>query len=231
MSKLQRNRVETFNTSTLSATVSTPLEGIVAVRFTHWAGEEDRVPTFDIVKDPTKATIDHQSQKTLAYASGPLTLNLNTSPNELGTSFETASSPTSKPKTLKGHSFRSIAHVSDSATPNYKASDGLYSQRDHRILLELDPAVHEKLYGLVERFGPFIKNWQTVHVWNEDGGTSSELVYKSVPFYISSRGYGVFINQPSKVMLELQSERTTRFNIFIKGEDLEYMIIAGPSPK
>jgi alpha-D-xyloside xylohydrolase len=232
LSKIQRNRGDTLNVPTLSATVSTPLEGIIGVKFTHWAGEEDRGPDFDVVKDKTKVSIDHQSRKSLVYTSGSLTLNVNTSPNELGMSFDNApSSPTSKPKRLTGHSFRSIAHVSDSNTSGYKASDGLYSQRDHYILLELDLSVHEKLYGLGERFGPFIKNGQAVDVWNEDGGTSSELTYKNIPFYISSRGYGVFINHPGKVMLELQSERTTRVNIAVKGEDLEYMIIAGPTPK
>jgi alpha-D-xyloside xylohydrolase len=107
----------------------------------------------------------------------------------------------------------------------------MYSQRDHYLLLGLDLSVHEKVYGLGERFGPFVKNGQSVDMWNEDGGTSSELAYKNIPFYISSRGYGVFVNHAGKVMLDLQSERTTRVNIAVSGEDLEYMIIAGPSPK
>lgn len=31
-----------------------------------------------------------------------------------------------------------------------------------------------------------------------DGGTSSQQAYKNVPFYISSRGYGVFVNHPEE---------------------------------
>lgn len=99
------------------------------------------------------------------------------------------------------------------------------------MLVELDLSVGEKLYGLGERFGPFIKNGQSVEIWNEDGGTSSDLAYKNVPFYISSRGYGVFINNPGRVMLELQSERTTRVNISVAEESLEYFIICGNDPK
>lgn len=99
------------------------------------------------------------------------------------------------------------------------------------MLAALDLSVGEKLYGLGERFGPFIKNGQSVEVWNEDGGTSSELAYKNIPFYISSKGYGVFINNPGRVMLELQSERTTRVNIAVAGQFLEYFIVYGSSPK
>ena len=51
-------------------------------------------------------------------------------------------------------------------------------------------SVGESIYGLGEQFGPFIKNGQSVAMWNEDGGTSTDQSYKCVPFYISSRGYG-----------------------------------------
>ena len=56
--------------------------------------------------------------------------------------------------------------------------------------------VGETVYGLGERFGPFVKNGQTVDIWNADGGTSSEQAYKNVPFYLTDRGYGVFVNHP-----------------------------------
>ena len=99
------------------------------------------------------------------------------------------------------------------------------------MLAALDLGVGENLYGLGERFGPFVKNGQSIEIWNEDGGTSSELAYKNIPFYMSSKGYGIFINNPGRVMLELQSERTTRVNIAIEGEHLEYFVIYGETPK
>ena len=33
-----------------------------------------------------------------------------------------------------------------------------------------------------ERFTAFVKNGQVVETWNEDGGTSSQVAYKSIPF-------------------------------------------------
>ncbi|KAH0833593.1 hypothetical protein AYO21_05272 [Fonsecaea monophora] len=225
LTKTQRSRGDTLNVGTLSARVRTPLQGVVAVSFSHWTGEEDRGPHFPLFESPPTPTINHSKGQSLDYTSGPLALSINTAPNQLAFTYSSNS------KRLTGHSLRSIAVVSSSDTPRYRIDEGMYAQQDNYILLELDLSVHEKIYGLGERFGPFVKNGQTVDVWNEDGGTSSELTYKNVPFYLSSRGYGVFVNNPGKVMLEIQSERTTRVNIALQGESLEYMVIAGPSPK
>ncbi|OAP54761.1 Alpha-xylosidase [Fonsecaea erecta] len=224
LTKPQRSRGDTLNAGTVSARLRTPLEGVIAASFSHWTGEEDRGPHFPLFEAPRKPKILSQ-ERSLDYASGPLDLSVNTAPNELGFTYSCHS------KKLTGHSVRSIAVVSCSDTPRYRIAEGMYAQADNYMLLELDLSVHEKIYGLGERFGAFVKNGQTVDVWNEDGGTSSELTYKNVPFYLSSRGYGVFINSPAKVMLEIQSERTTRVNIAVHAETLEYMVIAGPSPK
>jgi alpha-D-xyloside xylohydrolase len=70
-----------------------------------------------------------------------------------------------------------------------------------------------------------------VDIWNADGGTASEQAYKNVPFYMTSRGYGVFINDPGKVSLEIGSEKTSRVQFCVSGEALEYFVIYGPQPK
>ena len=60
----------------------------------------------------------------------------------------------------------------------------------------MDLDIGEKVYGLGERFTPYVKNGQTVETWNEDGGTCTEISYKSIPFYITNRNYGVLVNDP-----------------------------------
>ena len=67
---------------------------------------------------------------------------------------------------------------------------------EHFMLEQLTLGVGEHVYGLGERFRPFVKNGQTVDIWNEDGGTSSEQAYKNIPFYLTNRGYGVLVNAP-----------------------------------
>lgn len=171
------------------------------------------------------AKINHTKGKNLEYGSGPLSLSVNTAPNELDFQFRGAKGK------VTGNSFRSVGYVGDQTTEKSRWDDGIFFERQGYMLAALDLGVGEKLYGLGERFGPFVKNGQSVEIWNEDGGTSSELAYKNIPFYISSKGYGVFVNNPGKVSLELQSERTTRVNISVPGEDLEYFVIYGDTPK
>ena len=77
------------------------------------------------------------------------------------------------------------------------------------MLGQLDLGVGETIYGLGERFGPFVKNGQTVDIWNADGGTSSEQAYKSIPFYMSSAGYGVLVNTPGHVSFEVGTETSS----------------------
>ncbi len=89
----------------------------------------------------------------------------------------------------------------------------------------------ECVYGLGERFTPFVKNGQVVDIWNEDGGTSSEQAYKNIPFYLTNRGYGVLVNHPEKVSFEVASEKVERVQFSVPGEMLEYFIIYGPTPK
>lgn len=98
-----------------------------------------------------------------------------------------------------------------------------------RERLALD--VGEAIYGLGERFGPFVKNGQSVDIWNADGGTDSEQTYKNIPFYLSSKGYGVFVRHTGKVSYEIGSEAVTAAQFSVPGECLEYYIFTGGSPK
>lgn len=92
-------------------------------------------------------------------------------------------------------------------------------------------SVGELIYGLGEHFGPFVKNGQSIDMWNEDGGTSSELSYKNVPFYLSNRGYGIFVNNPGKVSFEVGTERVEKVGFSVPGELLDFFYIGGADMK
>jgi alpha-D-xyloside xylohydrolase len=96
---------------------------------------------------------------------------------------------------------------------------------------QLELGVGDLVYGLGERFGPLVKNGQSVDIWNADGGTSSEQAYKNVPFYLTSRGYGVLVNDAGHVSYEIGSESVERVQFSVPGERLEYFVIYGPTPK
>lgn len=96
---------------------------------------------------------------------------------------------------------------------------------------QLNLSVGELIYGLGERFTPFVKNGQSVVIWNEDGGTNTEQSYKNIPFYLSNRGYGVFVNHTDKVEFEVATEQVTKTAFSVEGECLDYFFINGPSMK
>ncbi|MBO5571834.1 MAG: alpha-xylosidase [Ruminococcus sp.] len=87
----------------------------------------------------------------------------------------------------------------------------------------------EYIYGFGEKFTPFVKNGQTCDIWNNDGGTCTEQSYKSVPFFLSSRNYGVFAAHPEMVSFEVASEHVSRTAFSVQGEKLEYYIFGGNS--
>ncbi len=96
---------------------------------------------------------------------------------------------------------------------------------------QLALGVGEHIYGLGERFTPYVKNGQSVDVWQADGGTSSEQAYKNIPFHLSSRGYGVFVNHPGKVSYEIGSESVGQVQFSVEDQSLEFYVVAGPTPK
>ncbi|MBK8020953.1 MAG: alpha-xylosidase [Chloroflexi bacterium] len=98
-----------------------------------------------------------------------------------------------------------------------------------REQLSLGPG--ELVYGLGERFTPFVKNGQLVESWNEDGGTLSEYAYKTVPFYVTSEGYGVLVNHPGRVSFEVASHHVTRVQFSAAGHELDYYLFGGPTIK
>ena len=96
---------------------------------------------------------------------------------------------------------------------------------------QLGLSVEEQIYGLGERFTPFVRNGQSVSIWNEDGGTSTEQSYKNIPLYLSSRGYGVFVNHPERAEFEIATEQVGKAAFSVEGESLDYFLIDGPSMK
>ncbi len=91
--------------------------------------------------------------------------------------------------------------------------------------------VGELIYGLGERFGPLVKNGQAIDMWNEDGGTSSELSYINVPFYLSNRGYGIFVNDTGRVSFEVGSSQVGKVEFCVLGEKLDFYYLGGGTMK
>ncbi|MEU2022301.1 alpha-xylosidase [Streptomyces sp. NPDC016469] len=207
-------RGDTLNTPLITVDCFSPAEGIIGVRTTHHAGKARRGPDFAFPGlDPAgSGARTRQDGGVTELTSGPLTLRMDAD-GPWGLTFLDAEGRRLTGVDAKGTAF--------AATP-----DGA-----HHMIAQLALDVGENVYGLGERFTPYVKNGQSVDIWQADGGTSSELAYKNIPFYLSSRGYGVFVNHPGKVSFEVGSESVGQVQFSVEDQSLEYYIVAGPTPK
>lgn len=204
-----RHRGDTLAGPLLTIKLRAPRPGIISVKITHFEGVKDHGPHFETYEAP--ADFDWVvTDEEVRFRSGSLTAVIRR--NSWSMSFESGG------KILTTSPNRGSAWMEVEGQGSYAMG-------------QLGLSVGEQVYGLGERFTPFIKNGQTVEIWNEDGGTNSDQAYKNVPFYLTSRGYGVFVNNSGKVSFEVGTERTNLVQFSVPGETIEYAVIDGPTPK
>ena len=204
-----RGRGDTLNAPLLTLTYSSPAEGVVKVRVEHWAGTLPRHPEFAIHPSDVDVTT-HVDDACAVLTTGDLSVRVHrTGPWRVD--------------------FEARGKVLTSSLP--KGAGVATTPEGTFVHEQLALGVGEKVYGMGERFGPFVKNGQSVEIRNADGGTSSEQAYKNVPFYVTSAGYGVFVAHPDPVSFEVASEMVERTQFSVAGERLEYYVIDGPTPK
>ncbi|WP_291049179.1 alpha-xylosidase [Herbiconiux sp.] len=230
--KVIEARGDTLNRAVLTVTLSSPLEGVIGVRIEHFTGGHDGFgfPLPGAAPGHGEVRIDDAEG---VLASGELSAVVTRgAPWNLEFRARTTVGGTTRTRTLTRSSAKSVATVDvapdanvDGAPIGSNGSAG--ALHPHYIHEQLSLGVGELVYGLGERFGPVVKNGQSVETWNADGGTSSDQSYKSVPFYLSNRGYGVFVNHPGHVSFEIGSEAVERAQFSVPGERLEYYVIAG----
>ena len=86
----------------------------------------------------------------------------------------------------------------------------------------------EAIYGLGEQFGPLNKIGQTIGLWHFEGvGNTAGRIYKSIPFFMSTRGYGVFINESRPITFWVGSREYCKNQIAIEGNLVDYFFFYG----
>lgn len=229
-----RGRYDTLNLPTFNVDITTPAEGVIRVRAEHWQGATE-YPGFPLNADEP-GNRDYVTVQ--ANGNGDGEVGVNGADVTLTTGGLTAKVVKGAPwnltfigedgKVLTESAGKSLGRFKLGAESNVTAQpvgefgvtmDG--SARDESdvfIAIQLHLSVGEDVYGLGERFGAYVKNGQSVDIWNEDGGTASEQGYKDIPFYMTSNGYGVLVNNRGHVSFEIGSENTeATINSFIDG--------------
>ncbi|NJQ07874.1 alpha-xylosidase [Streptomyces lonarensis] len=208
--KVER-RGNTLNAPLVTVETWSPAEGVIAVRSTHHAGRRPRTPAFELTGDPGYAPDAWVTDGIAGIDAGSLSLRVDTR----------------EPWRL---SFRADGRELVSAGPR-GTGFAVTDDGHHYAVAQLSLGVGELVYGLGERFTPFTRNGQSVDIWQADGGTASEQAYKNVPFHLTNRGYGVFVNHPGKVSYEIGSEAVGRVQFSVEDQSVEYYIVHGPTPK
>lgn len=206
------HRGDILNEGTLEVCFTTPMADVVRVEVTHFKGAKDSCVHFPINEQDAKAEIS-QTEEECRFTSGRLSAVVSKAPSGWNVSYQADG------RELTCSTFRGMGHALDQRTGRTYMSDSLM----------LD--VGECVYGLGERFAAYVKNGQSIDMWNADGGTASEQAYKNVPFYMTNRGYGVFVHDTSDVSFEVASEKVERVQFSVEGEKLVYYVIYGPTPK
>ncbi len=205
-----RHRGDTLKGPLLTIHFSSPLPDVIRVKLIHFAGQQPKTPEFTLFEQsPDVTTAVDANAATLT--SGGLSVRV------------------SRTETWRVDFVAGEQVVTSSGFRGMGAVE--LEGEGHFMHEQLALAVGEQVYGLGERFTPFVKNGQVVDIWNRDGGTGSEQAYKNIPFYLTNRGYGVFVNHPENVSFEVGSEKVSRVQFSVAGHALEYFVIYGPTPK
>ncbi|MDL2232408.1 alpha-xylosidase [Ruminococcaceae bacterium OttesenSCG-928-L11] len=228
-----RHRGMTLTGPNLEITYSSTAKDVIKVHIAHFKGTVDNRPRFELNEDQGYTPTIRNEVDFAELVSGDTRLVI-----AKGESWNVEYFY--KDKRLTGAGWRSTTYVKENAYQSKlrvlaQAEDNFFDfaqdPRDAYVLEKLDLGVGECIYGFGEKFTTFVKNGQNVEVWNADGGTCTEQSYKSIPFYLSSNGYGILVNSSDRVSFEVGSEVVSKVSFAIPGEELEYFIIGGADLK
>jgi len=90
----------------------------------------------------------------------------------------------------------------------------------------------EHFYGFGEKFTELDKRGQRLEMWHYDAyGTHCERAHKNVPFFVSTRGYGLFVDSTSCVRFDMACGNHAAITLIVPDDALDYYVIAGPELK
>ena len=206
------SRGDCLNLGILTVKLTSPMEDVIKVSITHFEGKQYPGPFVQIADTNPNVTIE-ESEDSIIYKTGNTRAVIDKRPDSWGIRFYDGE------RELTNTGYRNMAHMTNGK--NHKC------YMVEQLALDVD----EYVYGLGERFTPFVKNGQVVEMWNEDGGTASEIAYKNIPFYITNKGYGVLLDNEGDAAYEIASEKVERVQFSVEGERLDYYVINGHTPK
>ena len=189
--------------------ISSPAENIFHIRTYHFKGDRSLAPSYFALNVDNIPLETEEDENTLIIRSGESSLIINK--KDYGYELK------------RGN--RTVTASKNGALAYIDGNHGSFMRE------QLNLRVGEHVYGLGERFGNFIRNGQSIDIINKDGGTFTEQSYKNIPFYITDNNLGVFVNHTEEINFEVASENVSKVQFSVRGECLDYFLIAGESMK
>ncbi len=216
-------RGDTLNLPVITLEFTSAGRNVIKVRSFHYSAYRSGEARFEVAEAPQEAAVEIDEDKAV-MTTGDLSVVVDR--KDFSYRF------TSGGETITKCGFRNLSYIiMDREKSTVLPEEGYLKEEGSRhMLTELALSPGECVYGLGERFTAFVKNGQNVETWNEDGGTSSRIAYKSIPFYMTNRGYGVFVDHTDNVSFEVGSEKVECVGFSVPGEELRYYFIYGPKP-
>lgn len=99
---------------------------------------------------------------------------------------------------------------------------GLTTEGRRFVFASFDLRYDEHIYGFGEDFGRLDKRNIEKRLWIQEGfGNASPAAYKHTPFYVSTRGYGLFVNTSNAIRFDIGYREHTALSTLV--EDAEWM--------
>ena len=205
----------------LTVKITSPAPEVLRVQTYHHLGALKKGPEFELEQKENVALDVKEEGDLLIIKSGTLSLEINKETWSMvyKRGAEILTTSTGKDLACMKTNWKGLAYD--------KAGD----TKDTYMRQCLSLTVGELVYGLGEHFTPFVKNGQSMEIWQADGGTSTAQAYKNIPFYLTNKGYGVFVNHPERVSYEIGSEFVTKVQFSVEGGALDYYVFNGPTMK
>jgi alpha-D-xyloside xylohydrolase len=98
--------------------------------------------------------------------------------------------------------------------------------RSMAAVFSLSPG--EKIFGCGETFTSFDKRGQKVVLWADDAnGVQNESIYKPIPFFMSSRGYGMFMHTSTPITCDFGKYFSGVNSLMIGDDELDLFVFLG----
>lgn len=219
------NRGMTLNLPTITMEFVAHTQDTISMEAWHYEAYDSQAPSFDKEEEIYEQVSVRITEEEAVMDTGNVQVKV--SRKEFFYSIE------ANGKVLTTSGFRNLGYMRWNRKDSTMLPADRYLSETYQpyMVSELSLAPGECVYGLGERFSAFVKNGQVVDTWNEDGGTSSQVAYKSIPFYMTNEGYGILVDSTDRVSFEVASEKVEYVGFSVPGERLKYYLFHGSAPK